>query len=84
MTGKDIGNLFVKHCGMAYYTHTITSLSGIIKEGGVQPNVIPDSSELKFWLRAPDHTDLHHIKQKSTACFVAAAKVNTKCYITFI
>ena len=42
----------------------------------MQPNLIPDYSELKLWLRAPTHMDLVHIQQKCQACIVAAAKVH--------
>ncbi len=60
---------------------SICNLAGIITEGGVQPNLVPDHTELKFWLRAPSHQDLVHIQQKCQACFIAAAKVNIKGYI---
>ena len=53
------------------------SCKGIILSGGVQPNVIPEFTELKFWLRAPNDKDLFLIKQQCTACFVAAAKVSS-------
>lgn len=39
------------------------------------PNIVPAITEMKFWLRAPTHTDLIFLQQKCAACFVAAAKV---------
>ena len=51
-------------------------ITGIITKAGEQPNVIPSSTEMKFWLRAPNATDMVIIQQKCAACFVAAAKVS--------
>ncbi|XP_068087235.1 xaa-Arg dipeptidase [Hyperolius riggenbachi] len=46
---------------------------GIIKHGGVKPNIIPSYSELEFYLRAPSSKDLTDLKEKASACFKAAA-----------
>ncbi|XP_026885732.2 peptidase M20 domain-containing protein 2 [Electrophorus electricus] len=48
-------------------------MHGIIKHGGVKPNIIPDYSELEYYLRTPTHQDLATIKGKAEACFRAAA-----------
>lgn len=49
------------------------SCLGIIRHGGVKPNIIPDYSELEYYLRTPSHRDLPSIKAKAEACFQAAA-----------
>ncbi|XP_072221230.1 peptidase M20 domain-containing protein 2-like [Leuresthes tenuis] len=46
---------------------------GIIKHGGVKPNIIPAYSELEFYLRTPLLKDLCDLKAKAEACFRAAA-----------
>lgn len=48
-------------------------LHGIIKHGGVKPNIIPDFSELLFYLRTPLLKDLCILKEKAETCFRAAA-----------
>ncbi|KAM4542606.1 peptidase M20 domain-containing protein 2-like isoform 2-T2 [Odontesthes bonariensis] len=48
-------------------------LHGIIKHGGVKPNIIPAYSELEFYLRTPLLKDLCDLKAKAEACFRAAA-----------
>ncbi|KAK3506807.1 hypothetical protein QTP70_028370 [Hemibagrus guttatus] len=48
-------------------------IHGIIKHGGVKPNIIPDYSELEFYLRTTSHRDLPIIRAKAEACFCAAA-----------
>ncbi|KAG9282441.1 peptidase M20 domain-containing protein 2 [Astyanax mexicanus] len=48
-------------------------IHGIIKHGGVKPNIIPDYTELEYYLRTPSHRDLATIRAKAEACFRAAA-----------
>ncbi|XP_074547726.1 peptidase M20 domain-containing protein 2-like [Halichoeres trimaculatus] len=55
-------------------------LHGIIKHGGVKPNIIPDFTELQFYLRTPLLKDLCVLKEKAVACFRAAA-VATGCEV---
>ncbi|XP_020496373.1 peptidase M20 domain-containing protein 2 [Labrus bergylta] len=55
-------------------------LHGIIKHGGVKPNIIPDFTELQFYLRTPFAKDLCVLKGKAEACFRAAA-VATGCKV---
>lgn len=55
-------------------------LHGIIKDGGVKPNIIPAYSELHFYLRTPLFKDLCDLKAKAEACFKAAA-VATGCQV---
>ncbi|KAM3932539.1 xaa-Arg dipeptidase [Leptodactylus fuscus] len=46
---------------------------GVIKNGGVKPNIIPSYTELEFYLRAPSRKDLAELQEKASACFNAAA-----------
>ncbi|XP_029316593.1 peptidase M20 domain-containing protein 2-like [Cottoperca gobio] len=58
-------------------------LHGIIKHGGVKPNIIPAYTELEFYLRTPLVKDLCDLKAKAEACFRAAA-VATGCQVEII
>ncbi|XP_028843345.1 peptidase M20 domain-containing protein 2-like [Denticeps clupeoides] len=53
---------------------------GIIKHGGVKPNIIPDYTELEFYLRTPMYKELSDLKAKAEACFRSAA-VATGCQV---
>ncbi|XP_077398807.1 peptidase M20 domain-containing protein 2-like [Vanacampus margaritifer] len=53
---------------------------GIIKHGGVTPNVTPAYSELEFFLRAPGLKEHFELKAKIEACFMAAAMA-TGCQV---
>ncbi|XP_078145798.1 peptidase M20 domain-containing protein 2-like [Centroberyx gerrardi] len=55
-------------------------LHGIIKHGGVKPNIIPSYTELEFYLRTPLFKDLCDLKAKAEACFRAAAAA-TGCQV---
>ncbi|XP_064196010.1 xaa-Arg dipeptidase-like [Anguilla rostrata] len=55
-------------------------LHGIIKHGGVKPNIIPAYSELEFYLRAPKRYDLPVIRTKAEMCFRSAAMA-TGCQV---
>ncbi|XP_040523235.1 xaa-Arg dipeptidase isoform X1 [Gallus gallus] len=46
---------------------------GVIKNGGVKPNIIPSYTELEFYLRAPSMKDLSVLTEKVEDCFKAAA-----------
>lgn len=59
----------------------IFCLSGVIKNGGVKPNIIPSYSELQFYLRAPSRKDLAELQEKASACFNAAATA-TACKVS--
>ncbi|KAM8952986.1 xaa-Arg dipeptidase [Pelodytes ibericus] len=48
-------------------------IHGVIKNGGVKPNIIPSYSELEFYLRASSRRDLVVLQEKANACFKAAA-----------
>uniref|UniRef100_A0A8C8RST3 Peptidase M20 domain-containing protein 2 n=1 Tax=Pelusios castaneus TaxID=367368 RepID=A0A8C8RST3_9SAUR len=53
---------------------------GIIKNGGVKPNIVPSYTELEFYLRAPSVKDLGILVEKAENCFKAAA-VATGCKV---
>lgn len=46
---------------------------GIIKNGGVKPNIIPSYSELIYYFRAPSMKELRVLTKKAEECFRAAA-----------
>ncbi|XP_060769967.1 peptidase M20 domain-containing protein 2-like isoform X3 [Neoarius graeffei] len=58
-------------------------IHGIIKHGGVKPNIIPDYSELEYYLRASSHRDLPILRAKTEACFRAAAMA-TGCEVELL
>ena len=51
---------------------------GIITEGGVKPNIIPDRAQLEYYIRAPTDEELAVLKEKVTSCFEAAASATGK------
>ncbi|XP_069829664.1 xaa-Arg dipeptidase [Dendropsophus ebraccatus] len=53
---------------------------GVIKNGGVKPNIIPSYTELEFYLRAPSRRELAELQEKAGACFNAAA-LATACKV---
>ena len=46
---------------------------GIITDGGVKPNIIPERASLNYLLRAPTRNELQELKPKLIACFKGAA-----------
>ena len=46
---------------------------GIITEGGVKPNIIPEYTQLEYMIRALTDKELEVLKEKVIACFEAAA-----------
>ncbi|NXC79773.1 P20D2 protein, partial [Cercotrichas coryphoeus] len=53
---------------------------GVIKNGGVKPNIIPSYTELEFYLRAPSRKELSVLTEKVENCFKSAA-VATGCKV---
>ena len=47
---------------------------GIISDGGVKPNIIPEQSKLEFWVRTIVNKECAILKSKVHNCFEAAAK----------
>ncbi|OQV12491.1 Peptidase M20 domain-containing protein 2 [Hypsibius exemplaris] len=50
----------------------------IISKGGSKPNVIPDSTKMDYYIRAPNGKEMVELREKTTACF-QAAKLATGC-----
>ena len=46
---------------------------GIITEGGVKPNIIPDHAQLLIEMRAPNEVELNELIEKVKNCFTSAA-----------
>uniref|UniRef100_A0A8C4RQV4 Peptidase M20 domain-containing protein 2 n=1 Tax=Erpetoichthys calabaricus TaxID=27687 RepID=A0A8C4RQV4_ERPCA len=55
-------------------------LHGVIRHGGVKPNIVPSFSQLEFYLRTPMYKDLSVLREKAECCFKAAA-IATGCRI---
>ncbi|NLO97695.1 MAG: M20 family metallopeptidase [Peptococcaceae bacterium] len=54
-------------------------IDGIITQGGKSPNIVPDYTEARFYLRAEKREKLEVIRQKFLDCaYRAAAKVNAQ------
>ena len=48
-------------------------VNGIIKSGGVKPNIIPEKATVKYQIRAPDRKEMAILTEKVKACFEGAA-----------
>lgn len=55
-------------------------IKGVIKNGGAQPNVIPEETELEYYLRTPSDLEMQVLKDKVTGC-VQAAAMATGCSV---
>ncbi|XP_071134821.1 xaa-Arg dipeptidase-like [Mytilus edulis] len=55
---------------------------GIIKNGGIKSNIIPDLSELDYSYRAPNKQELDQLKVKMRSCFDSAA-TGTGCQVSY-
>lgn len=53
---------------------------GVIKHGGLKPNIIPAYTELEYYLRTPSRAELPVLKEKAERCFRSAA-VATGCEV---
>lgn len=53
---------------------------GIISDGGLKPNIIPEQSKLEFWVRTIKNNESAILKSKVHSCFEAAAKA-TDCTV---
>ena len=49
---------------------------GVITNGGVKPNIIPEKTTLLYYIRTPIKEELEVLKGKMIACFEAAAKAS--------
>lgn len=52
----------------------------MITNGGAKPNIIPEETEMDFYVRAPTVAELQTLKAKATCCFEAAA-IATGCKV---
>jgi amidohydrolase len=48
-------------------------IPGIITEGGLAPNIVPERAACRFYVRALDATELAPLKERVQACFEAGA-----------
>lgn len=48
-------------------------IHGIITDGGMAPNIVPERAACRFFIRAADVHDLIKLKQRVVACFEAGA-----------
>ncbi|KAG9268770.1 peptidase M20 domain-containing protein 2-like [Astyanax mexicanus] len=55
-------------------------LHGIIRHGGTKPNIIPDYTEMEYYIRTPLLKNLSDLKDKVEACFHSAA-LATGCQV---
>ncbi|KAK3091322.1 hypothetical protein FSP39_018916 [Pinctada imbricata] len=55
---------------------------GIITNGGVKPNIIPEESNMEFIIRAPTKAEFDLLTKKCLECFESAAKA-TSCKVCF-
>ena len=55
-------------------------LHGVITEGGIKPEIIPERTKLEYFLRAPTTGELMKLKERVLPCFMAASKA-TGCEV---
>jgi metal-dependent amidase/aminoacylase/carboxypeptidase family protein len=55
-------------------------IHGIITEGGMAPNIVPERAACRFYVRARDMHELAALKKRVQACFEAAA-LSTGCKV---
>ena len=55
-------------------------ITGIIKNGGAKPNIIPELTELEFYARTPTKKELQTLIEKLENCFKSAA-IATGCRV---
>ncbi|HEY5238515.1 MAG TPA: M20 family metallopeptidase [Rhizomicrobium sp.] len=48
-------------------------IHGIITEGGLAPNIVPERAACRFFVRAADAHELAHLRERVKACFDAGA-----------
>ena len=56
---------------------------GIISEGGVKPNIIPDRAQMKYNVRGPNDKEFETVAEKVRSCFQAAATATGKLTLMF-
>ncbi|XP_070579510.1 xaa-Arg dipeptidase-like [Ptychodera flava] len=53
-------------------------IHGVIRNGGTKPNIIPEKTEVEYYLRTPTDAELPELQQKAILCAEGAAK-STGC-----
>ena len=56
---------------------------GVITNGGAKPNIIPEKTELEFYVRTPTKAELDQLHEKVTLCFKSAAAA-TGCQLEIV
>ncbi|KAL6407710.1 amidohydrolase AmhX [Ilyonectria robusta] len=56
---------------------------GVIRQGGAEPNIIPDSTSLEYYLRDGTTETIQDLSNKVEACFEAGA-IGTGCQVSCI
>ncbi|XP_031566899.1 peptidase M20 domain-containing protein 2-like [Actinia tenebrosa] len=56
---------------------------GILTNGGVKPNIIPDKTSLLYYIRTPTESEMDILRDKVQLCFEAAAKA-TGCSVNMV
>ena len=55
-------------------------VTGVITNGGSKPNIIPNETELFYYVRAPTDPELEQLKLKVVDC-VNGAAISTGCKV---
>jgi amidohydrolase len=55
------------------HIHNTERIHGIVTDGGMAPNIVPERAACRFFIRAADVHDLARLKQRVKACFEAGA-----------
>jgi len=55
--------------------------TGIISKGGTRPNIIPDETEMEYYVRTPKRNELVGLIDRMNKCFKAASQA-TGCTVS--
>ena len=55
------------------HIHNTERIHGIVTDGGMAPNIVPERAACRFFIRAADVHDLARLKRRVMACFEAGA-----------
>lgn len=59
--------------GLRQQMHPKWRVHGIISDGGVKPNIIPERSQIEYYLRTPTEIEMESLKKKIINCIEGAA-----------
>ena len=59
------------------------SINGIISKGGIKPNIIPESAQMQYMIRAPNSIETLALANNIEACFESAAEA-TGCNVEIV